>query len=642
MTAVFQDCRLSGWCLFFVVLSGLLYSASFCWAGEGGWYQRDLQDRARDLQLWQSARWRALLHVGPGKVGKSRIYSPEFFLSPDGSQDPAAEGIATLNSFFQALEPGREGDHPQCLYPARYQWLNEQLSFDPDLLPEQSCSGLTQWLETMDPDGITLVFPESYLNNPSSMFGHTLLRVEQKNGRSPLLAPSINFAAVTDEKPGVGYALKGLFGGYPGRFSVGLYVDQVRAYGALENRDIYEYRLGLSSEETRFLLLHVWELKRASFEYFFIDENCSFQLLALIETARPDLDLTKQMQFAAVPVDTIRMLTAVPGLLQGVHYRPSTRTVLQKRVEEFSEVQKEMVQSFAVLGQPTDERVWNSWSSAGQAEILEAAIDLFLYSQAVATGKNDVHAPVFQDLLWARNRLQVDLPSVVVSPPSVRPDQGHGTGRTAVSLGTDGGDFFIELGFRPALHDLMDPGGGYVDGAGVDFLSTRWRYYPEQEQLKVQSLDLLKIVSLAPGDLLVRPVSWMARVGLDQIRYKAVGDRLTGRAMAGFGLSTEMTSSLSGYGLMTGELLANDRFAEGLNMTLGPVIGLRAGLDLWNCIVQARAGYSFFYRDQWLWSLAFIQSVDISTDFSLRLGITRAQEFADPTTETIFSLLWYF
>ncbi|MCF6186326.1 MAG: DUF4105 domain-containing protein [Desulfobulbaceae bacterium] len=585
--------------------------------------------------------WRALLHMGRSSADESRIDSPKFFLSPEGSHNPAAEGGLTLNSFFQPVEPGREGEHPQCLYPARYSWLNEQLSFDSDLLPEQSCSDLRQWLEAMDPDGITMVFPESYLNNPASMFGHTLLRVEQKNGRSPLLAPSINFAAVTDEKPGIGYALKGLFGGYPGRFSIGLYADQVRAYGALENRDIYEYHLGLSAEETRFLLLHVRELQRATFDYFFIDENCSYQLLALLEVGRPSLDVINKMPFAAVPVDTIRLLTAVPGMLQGVHYRPSRRTVLQGRTVKFSRVQKKIVRSFAVQGQPADRILWNSWNSAEQAEILDAAIDLFLYDQAVAIGKNDARAPVFQHLLALRNRLNVDPSPDDFSSP-VRPDQGHGTGRAAVGLGSDDGIFFVELGLRPVLHDLMDPGPGYVNGAGIDFLSLRLRYYPEQDQLKVQSVDLLNIVSLAPVDQLVRPISWTARIGLDQMRYAGAGDRLTGRAMAGFGLSMEITDVVSGYGLLTGELLAKDRFEDGLNTILGTVAGLRSGLDWWNCIFQARAGYAFFYRDQWLWSLDFIQALDIATDFSLRLRVTREQEFAGPTTETMFSLLWYF
>ncbi len=641
MTALFQDCRLLGLSLFFALLSGLLCSASVCCAGEGGGYQRDLQERARNLQLWQDPMWRALLHMGRGNLEKSRIDSPEFFLSPDGKNNPAAEGAATLSSFFQPPEPGREGEHPQCLYPARYSWLNEQLSFDSDLLPEQSCSDLTRWLEAMDPEGITMVFPESYLNNPASMFGHTLLRVEQKNSRSSLLAPSINFAAVTDEKPGIGYALKGLFGGYPGRFSIGLYVDQVRAYGALENRDIYEYHLGLSAEETRFLLLHVRELQRASFDYYFIDENCSFQLLALLEVARPSLDLTNKIPFVAVPVDTIRLLTAVPGVLQGVYYRPSRRTVLQERTVKFSRVQKKMVWSFAVQGQPADRILWNSWNSAEQAEILDAAIEFFLYDQAVATGKNDARAPVFQHLLALRNRLNVD-PSPDDFPSPVRPDQGHGTARAAVSLGSDDGDFFVELGLRPVLHDLMDPGPGYVDGAGIDFLSLRLRYYPEQDQLKLQSVDLLNIVSLAPGDLLVRPVSWMTRIGLEQMRYAGSGDRLTGRAMVGFGLSMEITDRVKSFSLLTGELLANDRFEDGLNVTLGPVAGLRSDLDWWNCIFQARAGYSFFHRDQWLWSFEFVQALDITPDFSLRLRLTREQEFAGPTTETMFSLLWFF
>ena len=67
-----------------------------------------------------------------------------------------------------------------------------------------------------------------------------------------------------------------------------------------------------------------------------------------------------------------------------------------------------MVRSFAVQGQIEDRLLWNSWNSAEQAEILDAAIDFFLYGQAVATGKNDARAPVFQYLLALRNQLNVD------------------------------------------------------------------------------------------------------------------------------------------------------------------------------------------------------------------------------------------
>ena len=108
------------------------------------------------------------------------------------------------------------------------------------------------------------------------------------------------------------------------------------------------------------------------------------------------------------------------------------------------------------------------------------------------------------------------------------------------------------------LHDLLDPSPGYVQGAQVDFLSTALRYYPEQEQLKLQSLDLLNIVSLAAQDDLIRPISWMAKIGMEQMRYAGIGDKLTGKAMAGFGVSRPFFDGLQGYLLLGGELLASD------------------------------------------------------------------------------------
>jgi hypothetical protein len=83
------------------------------------------------------------------------------------------------------------------------------------------------------------------------MYGHTLLRIDARDQdeRTRLLAYAINFAADTDEKNGLVFAVKGLLGGYPGTFSVLPYYLKVREYGDLENRDLWEYELDLSPPE---------------------------------------------------------------------------------------------------------------------------------------------------------------------------------------------------------------------------------------------------------------------------------------------------------------------------------------------------------------------------------------------------------
>src|SRR5688500_15186877 len=140
------------------------------------------------------------------------------------------------------------------------------------------------------------------------MYGHTLLRVDaaDQDERTRLLAYSISFAAATNETNGLIFAVKGLFGGYPGVFAMLPYYVKVREYSDLENRDLWEYELDLSPEELERVLRHAWELLPAYFEYYFFDENCSYHLLALLQVARPDLELTAPFRLWALPVDTVR------------------------------------------------------------------------------------------------------------------------------------------------------------------------------------------------------------------------------------------------------------------------------------------------------------------------------------------------
>ncbi len=73
----------------------------------------------------------------------------------------------------------------------------------------------------MNPQGITLVFPSAFMNNPASMFGHTFLRVDQKGQteQTRILAYTINYAADVPPDEGPAYPIKGIFGLYKGQFS---------------------------------------------------------------------------------------------------------------------------------------------------------------------------------------------------------------------------------------------------------------------------------------------------------------------------------------------------------------------------------------------------------------------------------------
>ena len=133
--------------------------------------------QARDLeQLAQQPRWQALLHINPGATLRDRqrsyVDDADFFLALDGATNPASELAATV----KALE--QEGAPARCRFPARYRFIAEALGWR-QTEPFAHCADYLEWRRSVHAKRAVLVFPASYLNSPSSMFGHTLLRLDQ-------------------------------------------------------------------------------------------------------------------------------------------------------------------------------------------------------------------------------------------------------------------------------------------------------------------------------------------------------------------------------------------------------------------------------------------------------------------------------
>lgn len=247
---------------------------------------------ARLQQLAADPYWIALGHYERGKLGGWRSYVDDerFFLADNGESHPDAELAATLKALYAS--PSLGDKHAQCVYPARTRWLRQQLQLDD--LPQPQCGEYDNWYRDINPHSAVLVFPAAYLNSPSSMFGHTLLRIDQADvtsNNTALLSYALNFGAYIEGMDNsILYAWKGLMGGYPGLFALVPYREKLAEYSRLENRDLWEYKLNLTPEETGRMVEHVWELKQVRFDYYFFDENCSFRLLELMEIARPGIE----------------------------------------------------------------------------------------------------------------------------------------------------------------------------------------------------------------------------------------------------------------------------------------------------------------------------------------------------------------
>ncbi|MDM8551890.1 DUF4105 domain-containing protein [Desulfobacterales bacterium HSG2] len=251
-------------------------------------YMARLLDLAREKKLQEEKYWRILLHYKKNLGGdESLVDDPRFFLSADGKFNPGAELEATIKAFFRETE--ENADHPVCRFTARYAWLKEQLNIDESMLPVPRCEELDRIVRELRPGSASLVFPTYYMNSPASMFGHSLINIETRKYESKLLSHAVNYSAITDETNGLFFAIKGLFGFYKGYYSILPYYQKIQEYSDISQRDIWEYQLNLSESEVKRLITHLWELRNVHSDYYFFDENCSYNLLFLLESARPSL-----------------------------------------------------------------------------------------------------------------------------------------------------------------------------------------------------------------------------------------------------------------------------------------------------------------------------------------------------------------
>ncbi|MCI1278197.1 MAG: DUF4105 domain-containing protein [Nitrospira sp.] len=608
-------------------------------------YVTQLLQQARQARLAEAREWQLLLHYRANLFGgyTSEQDDPGFFLSPEGKTDPQAELDATLKQFFSPDLVGRSQQPAQCAFVARYAWLAEQLTFDPMQLPPMPCERFERWIAEFHARSITLVFPSAFMNNPASMFGHTLLRIDQE-GQTPhtrILAYTINYAADVPPDEGLAYPVRGIFGGYRGYFSTIPYYLKVQEYRDIENRDIWEYRLNFNGPQIRRLLMHAWELGNASFDYFFFKENCSYHLLSLLEYADPSLHLTEQFRFWTVPADTVRVLAAEPGLVKEIAFRPSRVTLIRRKREHLSEPEQEMVKRLLQDASATQSEDLRSLPPARQAFVLDVASDYVRYrgerDEAQAAAARDHN----RQILTARSLLRIPSQDLLIRPFATQPELGHKTSRASLGGGWRNNDTFEEVSVRAGYHDLLDPESGYTPDAQIELGSISLRHYNRADQTRIERATLANVLSLSPIDSLFHAPSWKLNIGMQTIKHGTCELCSNWNVSGGIGAATETHLLRREVWFAFAEVEGNysRAYEERHRVGGGASVGLYADLaERWRLL--GSAGYLRYAlgekSDDVRWSVG--QRYTLAQNWSLRLEYSHR----DHDNDVLFTMQAFF
>ncbi|WP_448111624.1 Lnb N-terminal periplasmic domain-containing protein [Pseudomonas lini] len=593
-------------------------------------------DNQRLQQLANDPFWISLGHYETAKLGGWRSYvsDKKFFLAPDGNEHPDRELTATVQALYAPASAGEQ--HAQCVYPARTRWLKAQLELSD--LPMPDCAEFKQWFKDVSPHSAVMIFPAAYLNSPSSMFGHTLLRIDQANVQSDktsLLSYAINFGAyIEGSDNSILYAWKGLMGGYPGLFALVPYQEKLSEYRSLENRDLWEYRLNLTQQETERMVEHVWELKQIQFDYFFFDENCSYRLLELLQVARPNLHLTEQFPLTAIPTDTVKAVKEA-GLVESIEYRPSRERELLSRAEPLTSEEQDWVLKVSADQKQLQAPAFKARSRDRQALIIDAAYRLERY-RANGQERDPQRAQRSFELLRAIN--QNPPPELDIPQPGL-PEDGHESRTWQAGIGTRGDKAFGEYGLRMAYHDLNDNMESFPLGAQIEILQMKLRQY-EGNDWQLQQLDLATIRSLTPRNQLLQPLSWQVTGGLERVPGKHDDETLVSHVNGGGGGTWQLGEDMLGFALGTVRVEHNNDFAA----FIAPAAGFNSGL-LWknplgNFSLEAKGDY--FTNGEVRRSVSLNQQWELSRNLGVRLTAQREfSHLASPENEVMLEVKWY-
>lgn len=435
-------------------------------------------------EIANSSQWLKLLHY---HQGQSEVDDPRFFAAAEGKKSSVAELKEILTNY--------ESQKYHCRFPARLKYLQEKMSLKVNW---QECSEFLQWKQSLKPESISLVFASFYPENPASAFGHLLLKINQ-DPKHGLLDYSINFSAETGEDKGVMYAWKGLVGKYKGIFHLEKYYIKVKEYKHHEARDLWEYRLPLDSVMLDRFIDHLWEiLYSASFDYYFLNQNCSYQIVKLLDVVAPDDSLHHKLLYHNPSDDLERIIETFKA--DEPIFRPSLYHQTKVDLDLMSR------KDYRVLKKVIRHR--RSIETVDEPSVLLGVNDFLNFkkeSMRNATEKDEeLHYKVLVKISQSNLKKENQDFKDYYNPPH----RAHHSKRAQASVIQARDQMAYSLRHRFALHNFMDNDAGYLINSNLNLLDVEARYFQKDNIFKITELIFLETQTFTPLSIMRTKPSW--------------------------------------------------------------------------------------------------------------------------------------
>lgn len=592
-------------CILILISFGINVSAS------------SLEDTVSEVAF--STEWLRLLNYKKTLLGgyDSEADGENFFLTPNGKKDPKGELQALV--FELMSRKAVTDDHARCRFPARSQFVSQK--FGIPLPSEKNCIELHKFRQSFDAESISLVFSAYYINNPSSTFGHTFLRVNRKrDGNSSedteLLDLGVNFAANPWTENPIIYTFGGIIGTFPGIFSTTPYYYKVREYNDFESRDLWSYKLNLTPDELSRFLDHLWELGQTHYDYFFFTENCSYHIFTALEAAAPRFTLSERLPYWAIPSDTILIANQTEGLIGDIHFRPSARNIFLSRYNKLNKEEKEEF----LRTKDDPEYTPSSLPQDSQLKLIDTYVDWMEYKSFLKLqDKQSQESKKKNQLLIARTKFPPQKEDIKVETPAYKPHEGHPSMRYGLEVGYhDVFETFQRLHVRFALHDLMDPDFGYPGNMQIEFFNIQIQTYDDFKKWDLHQWTMVSVKSLTPFEEFERKLSWELLFGVKSYTDDQCSYCQGGYVSTSWGIAANLLPKATFYILATGELSYSEKYLDDqVRALVGPKMGV---------LYKPRDDFKFQLEGTWFWD-PFQEYDSYQSEFTMRKALKKDYAF---------------
>ncbi len=444
-----------------------------------------------------SKEWLTILDYKKTLFGyESLVDDKNFFVSKNGKYSPKDEFLASIKLIKT---------NPQkfaCRFPLRYETLNNY--FHLSNFKINQCPKLEKFLKALNPNRAVMVFASANLNSPSSMFGHTLIRIDTPQNQE-YLSNAVNYAAHVTDTNGILFAFKGIFGFYKAYYSILPYYEKLKEYSDRDSRDLWGYQLNFNKAQVRKMALHIWELKDIYSHYYFFKENCAYNILYLIDVANPNINSTGYYDNAlsVIPLDTVKLLYK-KGVITKFYYTPSLITQIETISKPLNYKEKMLI--IYIANGKNIEKIDSIKDNETKARILDTAVRYLEYLSKKKHFTKKMYTKRFLKIL--KKRSKIDYISNYKYKTPYNPVFSHNSKRLALLKGNG----FWDFGLRLSYHQLDDNTDGYKKGASLSFGDFLFRY--KNRKMKIEKLGIIEIKSLSKRDIFFKPISWKVDFGL--------------------------------------------------------------------------------------------------------------------------------